>query len=215
MPKSFSDIWGRRSSPRLSLKDSLKIAIRGKLGLRKKVLEVIVALKKCTRFLNSKIASFRSMTARALNEAKRAYLEGDEERAKMFLNEAALVKRTERLMCFLKMCLEIMVNRLEMTVAVGDVLSNVKPVLKLMKVMGPLVSAALPELQDHMIFVQDVLEQICSEAEINITSTVPVELENKEAMDLYEALKLSVEKEAELGLPELPMRGTSRKVRTS
>lgn len=214
MPKSFSDIWGEEGSPKLSLKDSLRLTIRGKVELRKKVIDTIVALKRCIRVLDARLNSFKAMVEKAYAEASRAYAEGDEERTKMLLNEAAMVKKTWRLMSFFGTCLRIMVSRLETIVTVGDVVSQARPVLRVVRVLSPIVSRALPELRRDLELVQNMLEQVCGEAEANITPLAPVEIESKEAMDMYEAIKLSSEKEAELSFPELPTQKRHGKVRT-
>ncbi len=211
---SFADIWGGKSSLKLGLKDRVKLAVRGKANLKKKISEALVNLRQCVRKLTAKIGEFNALRKAAMEEAKKAFAEGDEERAKMFTNEAVFVGRLGRTLSYLKFCLELIMNRLAMALMIGDALATVEPLKRLIRIVAPLINSVMPSMGRDMSFLQEALEQLEEITNMTAGPMVPTELTSKEAADLYEAIKLSAEKDLELALPDL-LNGQARKVKSS
>lgn len=212
MAGSFASAWGLTDErlPKLSLKDRLKLLIRGKAKLRQKVVEAVRTLERDIRHLNATLGRYESMRRSLEIELKKAVRGGEEDRAKALANSLAAVLQYRKLVFTMKLCFELMAARLKIVLEVGDAMNQIGPLLKMLKVVAPLVANFMPTLGESIEQVQDTLVELVQEMDLTFTSVTPMELESPEAANLLEAVKMSVEQEADLELPELPELGARR-----
>jgi len=205
---SFSQVWGEGTLPGLSFSDKLKLLIRGKNAkLREKLTTAIRKLEKCLRALNTDIHRFDSLRNKLFQMAKEALKEGDETQARALSNEIALLDKVKGILVLLYTCLHRILTRLRLVLHMGDTVHDLGPALILMKKIAPVVASVMPSIKNEVYEVQDVLERLCDNIEGFTNDVAPVDYETSEAEAIYEAIKLSVEKDAELAFPELTGQG--------
>ncbi len=202
MIDSFTRAWGRDDIPDLSLADKIRLAALGKGRLRKRVLETMRRLEKCSRRLGALLSRFESMEMNVKARMKEAYLNGNEVLAKALANEAANIEQAVENISLLKILFEQMVMRFNIILTVGDVTSQLGPLRKLLRVAAPMVARVMPKLTDELVNVKETLEMLAEETDMSAHQAVPVQLTSRRAADIYEALSLTVEQDEALGLPE-------------
>jgi len=207
MIDSFTRAWGRDDIPDLSLADKIRLAALGKGRLRKRVLETMRRLEKCSRRLGAVLSRFESMEMNVKARMKEAYLNGNEVLAKALANEAANIEQAVENISLLKILFEQMVMRFNIILTVGDVTSQLGPLRKLLGVAAPMVAKVMPKLTEELVGVKETLEMLAGETDMSVHQAVPVQLTSKRAADIYEALSLTVERDEALGLPEASGRG--------
>ncbi|GEM_PF-3392126 len=204
MPHPFAKMWDAGTPVKPSLADRIKLLVRGNAQLRKKLVETIRMLERDVRRLNATLSTYEGMQKSLENDIRAALREGQEDRARALANALAAVGRYKRVVHLMKLCFELIAARLKAVLVVGDVVSHLGPLFKMLKIVGPMVSKFMPGLESSLYQVEEVLDGLMSETDMVFEAAVPVALESKEARDILEAAKLSVEHEADLGLPDLP-----------
>ena len=203
MPSSFVRAWGSGGLPKPGLADRLRMLINRNPQLRLKIVQAIRVLERDVRRLNATLERFENMEKRYEEEAKDAARAGKEDVLKALANSIAAIRNYKRVVMFMKICFELICAKLRIVLETGDVVAAVSPVSKIIKVVGPVVAKVMPQLEGSITMVRDVLDTLTNNIDFVTESVVPIELESKEARDIFEAIKLAVEQEADLALPEV------------
>ena len=203
MAGSFADAWGGDPVISPSLSERIRMAIRGTGHLRRKMVATIRLLERDVKRLNSTISRFDAMELSLTGQAKTALLEGDNERAWALSNEIANVRMLKKLLTTLSLYFEQMASRLRMILTIGDAARHFGPLLKTLRAASPIVAKVMPQLGGTLSRVSDVLEDIVNITRDVFDSVGPMGFQNEEAERILRALKLSVEHEADMDLPDV------------
>jgi len=178
--------------------------------LREKLQKVIIRLRTEINKLKREEATMEVREKELISKATDALSSGDQEKAKIFANEAAEVKKSAKVIFSTEIALERVALRLETALDVGDFAASLGSsfgVLK--KVMGPL-SEIMPEASQEISSIEEEVNSIMSEAEIATEpmTGAPLSEDAESIMKEAEALAESRVKE---GFPEPPAQLTTKK----
>ncbi|RLI36638.1 hypothetical protein DRO60_05475, partial [Candidatus Bathyarchaeota archaeon] len=205
MPDSFEGMWGPKDAklPKPTWKERLKMLLRNDVNLRQKMMNLIQTLERDVRRLNVTVNKYETLAKNLQVELLKAVREGSQERAKAISNVIHMVRQHRAVVFYMKLCFEQIAYRLRLILDIGDIMSEVGPIIKLLKHVAPLITSFTPQLQNRLYAIQDVLTSLTGMMEEVAINAMPTELESKEAADIYEAAVWTVEQESDMKLPDL------------
>jgi len=179
-------------------------------NLREKLQKVIIRLNTEVNRLKNEEAAMEVREKELISKTTDALASGEQEKAKVYANEAAEVKKSAKVVFSTEIALERVALRLETALQLGDFAANLGSSFNVLKkVMGPL-SEVMPETSQELSSIEEEVGSIMSEAQVATGTVGDVALsEDAEAiMKEAEALADSRVKE---GFPEPPSEVAGKK----
>jgi len=133
-----------------------------------------------------------------------AYSKHDMERAKVLANELAEIRKMEKMIMNARLALEQIVLRLRTVTELGDVLTTLAPAVSVLKSIRTGLSSVMPEVDQELGAIGDLLSGIIIEAGQTTGLTLNFEAANEDAQRILTEAAAVAEQKIKEKLPELP-----------
>lgn len=155
------------------------------------------------------------VSARLMNRDKEifekvvdAYMRHDTERATLYANELAELRKMSKIILYSKLSLEKVLLRLGTIKDVGELLIAVAPAVGVVRVIKSSLSGLLPDAEQELKELSDVLNGLVTEIG-ETTGQSPVLEATEEAQKILEEAMMMAEQKMREKLPEIPTSGVA------
>lgn len=138
------------------------------------------------------------------NRVVDSYTKHDRQRAMMYANELAEVRKLEKRILQIKLALESISLRLVTVKDYGDFLNTVTPAISIIKGVQPGVLQVVPEAEKGFSDLSQSLSSIVTEAGYNSSLNVPFETANEDAAKILTDAASVAEQKLKDKFPDLP-----------
>ena len=134
----------------------------------------------------------------------KAYTEHDVQRASVFANELAEIRKMERFMMHSSLALERVILRLKTVSELGDIAVTLAPATSVLQNVRKGISGILPTAERELGQVGAMLNEIIIEAGQSTGTTINFETANEDAKKILEEAAAIAEQRMKEKFPELP-----------
>ena len=197
----FEKVW---SGKRGGIQDKFKDALKPKTQLRNKIDSAVRALDLQKRKLDIALVSLREKDKHYYNkiiDSLRAY---DRNRAALYANELAEVRKALRSINQAKLAIEQISLRLSTVKDIGDIVVTLAPAMSVIKSVRGSLSDILPQADNEFSTIADLLSSILVDAGQMGGITLNFSTANEEAERILKEAQAQVESEMKEKLPSVP-----------
>jgi len=197
----FEKVW---SGKRGGIQDKFKDALKPKTQLRNKIDSAVRALDLQKRKLDIALVSLREKDKHYYNkiiDSLRAY---DRNRAALYANELAEVRKALRSINQAKLAIEQISLRLSTVKDIGDIVITLAPAMSVIKSVRGSLSDILPQADNEFSTIADLLSSILVDAGQMGGITLNFSTANEEAERILKEAQAQVESEMKEKLPSVP-----------
>lgn len=133
-----------------------------------------------------------------------AYSKHDMERAKVFANELAEIRKMQKMIMNARLALEQIVLRLRTVTELGDAMTILAPAVSVLKSVKTGLSSFMPEADQELSEIGDLLSGIIIEAGQTTGLTLNFDAANEDAQRILAEAAAVAEQKIKERLPELP-----------
>ncbi len=133
-----------------------------------------------------------------------ALIEGDRNRAAMYANEIAEIRKMARVLMTVRFALEKVKIKLETTLVMGDVHANLAPAIAALKQVAGYLKGMMPDVYTELLEIDEALQATM----IQTTAHVPINMDStlldEEAQKILRDANIVAEQRMRQEFPELP-----------
>ncbi len=178
--------------------------------LREKLQKVIIRLHTQVEKLKREEYKMEVREKELVSKATDSLASGDKEKATVYANEAAEVRKAAKVIFSSEIALERVALRLETALDIGDLAASLGSSYGIIKkVMAPL-SEVMPEASEEMSSIEEEVGSIMSEAEV-VASPVAGQPLSSDAEDIMKEAEALAESRVKEGFPEPPSAVANKK----
>ncbi|RLG60675.1 hypothetical protein DRN86_01905 [Candidatus Geothermarchaeota archaeon] len=197
----FEKTW---SGKHKGVADRVREALRPKVKIRERIDFAIRQLNIQSRKLDIALASLKEKDKHYYNKILDALRMRDRNRAILYANELAEVRKALRIINQAKLALEQIALRLSTVKELGDIVVTLSPAVSVIKSIRGSLSTVLPQADEEFSSISDLLSNILVDAGQIGGLTVDFTTANEEAEKILRAAEEQVEKEMREKLPAVP-----------
>lgn len=200
MSKRFSKIWDKE--PKEPLGERLRETVAPSPPLKARIDMVARSLEAQINKLNIVYQRLKERDKALFNKLVNAYVQNEIERAYVYANEIANIRKIAKTVVHSKIALEQVVLRLNTIKTVGDIVAQLGPAINVVSNVRNKLSGILPEAEDSLRSVGETLNSIIIDVGEITGSVVEPSIYSEEAMQILNEAKHEAEKK--LGLAMTP-----------
>jgi division protein CdvB (Snf7/Vps24/ESCRT-III family) len=199
---SFTDTLKETVTPQVPLKQKLDYAVR------RLTLQISKLDQASERFTQKD----RAMFARLVD----AISKHDTAHANIYANELAEVRKMAKLVMNARLALDQVMLRIQTCTELGDVVANLGPAIGVLRSVGSCMSGVLPEAENELGEIGNMLSGLMFEAGLNSGMTMNFDNVNEDAAKILTEAATVAEQKVNDNFPELPaITGNAQGVKTS
>jgi division protein CdvB (Snf7/Vps24/ESCRT-III family) len=187
---SFTEGLRTCVTPQVPLKQQLDYAVR-KLNLQ------VNKLDQASERFNQKD---RSMFAKLVD----AYSKHDTQRANIYANELAEVRKMAKLIMNARLALDQVTLRIQTCTELGDVVANLGPAIGVLRTVGSCMSGVLPEAENELGEIGNMLSGLMFDAGLNSGTSMNFDTVSEDASKILNEAATVAEQKVSQNFPELP-----------
>lgn len=205
--EEFVKGWNGKQEP--SLAEKLKGAFKSKEPLRHKLIMAQYRLRTTLSRLDVYIAKLQERDRTLFERVVEAQMNKDRERASMYANEIAEIRKITKQLITTQIALEQVELRLETITELGDVFGNLIPVVGVIKEIRQAMKGIMPELSLELSEVEEGLQEVIIEAGDFTGGNIEFAASSPEARKILQEAAVIAEQRMKENFPELPSMVTS------
>ncbi|MCI2414940.1 MAG: Snf7 family protein [Candidatus Aramenus sp.] len=205
--EEFVKGWNGKQEP--SLGEKLKGAFTSKQPLRYKLVMAHYKLKSTISRLEVYISKMQERDRVLFERVVDAKMSKDTARAAMYANEIAEIRKVTKQLIATQIALEQVELRLETVTELGDVFTNLIPVVGVVKELRNSIRGMMPELSLELADVEEGLQEVVIEAGDFTGANLEQAPASPEARKILEEASAIAEQRMKENFPELPSFVTS------
>lgn len=205
--EEFVKGWNGKQEP--SLADKLKGAFKSKEPLRHKLIMAQYKLRTTLSRLDVYISKLQERDRTLFERVVEAQMNKDKERASMYANEIAEIRKVTKQLITTQIALEQVELRLETITELGDVFGNLIPVVGVIKELKDSMKGMMPELSLELSEVEEGLQEVIIEAGDFTGGNIEFAPSSVEAKKILQEASVIAEQRMKENFPELPSMVTS------
>jgi len=171
--------------------------------LRQRLQRVIIRLNTQVAKLKQEEYGMEVREKGLISKATDAVAAGDQERAKIYANEAAELRKAAKTVFSTEIALERVALRLETALNLGDFAASLGSSYGIIKKVSAPLKEIMPQLSDEMASIEEEVGSLMSEAEIATSSVVGAPL-SEDAEGIMKEAEALAESRVREGFPEPP-----------
>ena len=133
-----------------------------------------------------------------------AQLSNDPGHAKIYANECAEIRKIAKVVLGSQLALEKVILRLETVEEFGSIMSQMAPVMSIVKETKSKIAGIVPQVATELEEVNDLLGDLANETGEVTTNSTPIETTDAEARKVLEETGVIAEQKLKDHFPELP-----------
>jgi division protein CdvB (Snf7/Vps24/ESCRT-III family) len=133
-----------------------------------------------------------------------AQLSNDPGHAKIYANECAEIRKIAKVVLGSQLALEKVILRLETVEEFGSIMSQMAPVMSIVKETKSKIAGIVPQVATELEEVNDLLGDLANETGEVTTTSTPIETTDAEARKVLEETGVIAEQKLKDHFPELP-----------
>ncbi|MBW9140335.1 MAG: Snf7 family protein [Candidatus Aramenus sp.] len=205
--EEFVKGWNGKQEP--SLGEKLKGAFKSQQPLRYKLVMAHYKLKSTISRLEVYISKMQERDRVLFERVVDAQMSKDTARAAMYANEIAEIRKVTKQLIATQIALEQVELRLETVTELGDVFTNLIPVVGVVKELRNSIRGMMPELSLELADVEEGLQEVVIEAGDFTGANLEQAPASPEARKILEEASAIAEQRMKENFPELPSFVTS------
>ncbi|MUM63924.1 hypothetical protein D1867_01380 [Acidianus infernus] len=200
--EEFVKGWNGKQEP--SLADKIKGAFKSKEPLRYKLIMAQYKLRTTLSRLDVYISKMQERDRTLFERVVEAQMNKDEARAAMYANEIAEIRKVSKQLITTQIALEQVELRLETVTELGDVFTNLIPVVGVIKELRESMKGMMPELGLELEEIEEGLQEVVIEAGDFTGGNIDYVASNPEAKKILQEASVIAEQRMKENFPELP-----------
>ncbi|MEM2875752.1 MAG: Snf7 family protein, partial [Candidatus Bathyarchaeia archaeon] len=184
-------------------KRGIKEIIRPQTPLKAKINLAIRRVELQVQRLNESANRLAERDKSLFEKIVKAYTEHDIQRANVFANELAEIRKMEKFMMHSSLALERVILRLRTVSELGDIAVTLAPATSVLQSIQKGISGIMPTAERELGEVGDLLNEIIVEAQ-GTGMTLNFESVNEDARKILEEAAIVAEQKMKEKFPELP-----------
>ncbi|ARM76536.1 cell division protein CdvB1/B2 [Acidianus manzaensis] len=205
--EEFVKGWNGKQEP--SLSEKLKGAFKSKEPLRYKLIMAQYRLRTTLSRLDVYISRMQERDRTLFERVVEAQMNKDKERATMYANEIAEIRKVSKQLITTQIALEQVELRLETVTELGDVFGNLIPVVGVIKELRESMKGMMPELSLELSEVEEGLQEVVTEAGDFTGGSTEFAASSPDAKKILQEASVIAEQRMKENFPELPSMLTS------
>ncbi|EWG07032.1 MAG: hypothetical protein ASUL_05913 [Candidatus Aramenus sulfurataquae] len=205
--EEFVKGWNGKQEP--SIGEKLKGAFKSQQPLRYKLVMAHYKLKSTISRLEVYISKMQERDRVLFERVVDAQMSKDTARAAMYANEIAEIRKVTKQLIATQIALEQVELRLETVTELGDVFTNLIPVVGVVKELRNSIRGMMPELSLELADVEEGLQEVVIEAGDFTGANLEQAPASPEARKILEEASAIAEQRMKENFPELPSFVTS------
>ncbi len=205
--EEFVKGWNGKQEP--SLGEKIKGAFKSQQPLRYKLVMAHYKLKSTISRLEVYISKMQERDRVLFERVVDAQMSKDTARAAMYANEIAEIRKVTKQLIATQIALEQVELRLETVTELGDVFTNLIPVVGVVKELRNSIKGMMPELSLELADVEEGLQEVVIEAGDFTGANLEQAPASPEARKILEEASAIAEQRMKENFPELPSFVTS------
>lgn len=186
------------------MSDKIRSHLAPKKQLRARIEQAIRALELQNRKLDVALRSLKEKDKYYYSKVLNALRAHDRNRAILYANELAELRKAIKSISTAKLALEQIALRLSTVKDIGDVMVTISPAMSVVKGVRENITHVLPQAENELAEIQDMLTRILVDAGQVAGITVDFRVANDEAERILKEAEAQVEKEMRERLPGIP-----------
>jgi division protein CdvB (Snf7/Vps24/ESCRT-III family) len=198
----FVEKWEPKETPGLATR--VKETIRPPGPLKPRLDAAIRALQLQIQKLDIANQKFQERDRTIFSKIVDAYSRHDMDRAKIYANELAEIRKMSKVLMQSRMALEQIVMRLSTVTELGDIVATLAPAMGVIKNVKTGISTLLPEAEKELGDISTILSSILVDAGQTAGLSLNFETANEDAMKILNEAAAIAEQKFKERFPELP-----------
>ncbi|AWR97770.1 hypothetical protein DFR86_09570 [Acidianus sulfidivorans JP7] len=209
MAKVEEFVKGWNGKQEQSLGEKLKGAFKSKEPLRYKLIMAQYKLRTTLSRLDVYISRMQERDRTLFERVVEAQMNKDKERAAMYANEIAEIRKVSKQLITTQIALEQVELRLETVTELGDVFGNLIPIVGVIKELRESMKGMMPELGLELSEVEEGLQEVVTEAGDFTGGNTQFAASSPDAKKILQEAEVIAEQRMKEKFPELPSMVTS------
>ena len=197
----FSGMW---NSKRGGFADKIKDSLAPKKDVKIKLDNATRILDRQNKKLDIAIRSLKEKDRRYFTRVVEAVKNHDRTRATIYANELVEIRKALRVLNSAKYAIESVMVRLSTVEDLGDAVAEILPIMQVLKNVRGNLSLILPNAEDGLNQVSNLLQDIMWDATTTGAETMDVTVANEEALKILQEAEKKAKEEMEKELPGIP-----------
>lgn len=172
--------------------------------LKDRIIKAIYSLQVQSDKLEHTLNRLQRRDRQVFEKCIGAHLSNDVAHAILYANECAEIRKMAKLVISAQLSLERVILRLETVKEFGDVMSQLTPVLGIVKEVGKRLSGIIPEVSSELDRVHRLLNQTVVETGVSVKEAEAPRALSSEAERIMEEASVIAEQKIRERFPELP-----------
>ncbi len=209
----FNKTWNGKQE--VSISEKIKSMFKQQQPLRHRLIMANYKVKSMVSRLDVYVSRMQERDRVLFERVVEAQMSKDSARAAMYANEIAEIRKITKQLIATQIALEQVSLRLETVTELGDIYTNLVPVLGVIREIRAAMKGMMPEFSYELEEVEEGLQEVVMEAgeftggRIDYTATSP------EAKKILEEASIIAEQKMKESFPELPSISTSSQKSTT
>jgi division protein CdvB (Snf7/Vps24/ESCRT-III family) len=190
--------------PQQTIADKIKGALKGNQPLRYKLAMAHYKLRTTLSRLDVYIGRLQERDRRLFERVVEGYMSKDTARAAMYANEVAEIRKVVRQLIATQIALEQVELRLETFQEIGDVFTNLIPVIGVVKELKSAMKGVMPEIGLELAELEETLQGVVIEAGEFTGASVEYAVTSPEARKILDEAAALAQQRMKEKFPDLP-----------
>ena len=178
--------------------------LRRRPPLRDRIEEIIYRLNTQLEQLKQTFAKIQHRDKEIFDKCIASVMGKDQERAAMYANECAEVRKIARILLRSEIALERVNLRLQTVGELGDILVQMAPAIGVVRAVKGELAGVVPEVSHELSMIDETLGSIVLEAGEATGFTIPIGASSEEAQKILNEANSVSEQRMKERFPELP-----------
>jgi division protein CdvB (Snf7/Vps24/ESCRT-III family) len=200
--EEFQRGWAGKKEP--SVGEKVKNAFKTQEPLRHRLVMAQYKLKTTLNRLDVYVARLQERDRTLFERVVDAVSSKDKARASMYSNEVAELRKISKQLIVTQIALEQVSLRLETVISIGDVFTNLQPIVAIVSELKGAIKAIMPEIGLELTEIQETLEEVVTEAGEFTGGGYQFAPSSAEARKILEEASVVAESRMKEKFPDLP-----------
>jgi division protein CdvB (Snf7/Vps24/ESCRT-III family) len=205
---SFTKKWAKNEEP--SNYEKMVEVIRPSDPLKEKLVSSVKRIELENQRLDQAYARFQKRERELFDKVTEAYKAHDKNRANIYANEVAEIRRIERMILQSKLALEQIALRMRTSTELGDVAASLLPVVDVMNELRPSLASITPQTEKELGSLGDLLSGMVINGGFVDMEPITFESVGEDTSKILGEAQVVAESRISRDFPQLPGRRSSQ-----
>ncbi len=201
------DAWAKKwSAPpkRETVGKKIKDLVNPPAPLKQQIINAVYKINSQIQKLDFSLGKLQVYDKQLFEKVVNALVEGDKNRATMYANEVAEIRKMAKIILTVKYALERVKIKLETALVVGDTHASLAPAIVALKQVAHYMKGMMPDVYTELLEIDEALQASMTQITANVPVSFDTTIVTEEAQKILRDASIVAEQRLRQQFPDLP-----------